>query len=330
MGAGSFLRIALDFAGRHGPLMLLGGVFIGLAAPQLAAAARPLLGVAVFVFTLGAFLKVDWPAFKAELAKPWQVGTIVAWLTFGVPLSAFALVSAWAPEGELATAVILAYTAPPVGAAAAIAAMMGLSAPLALLATLAATVVAPFTLPALATAFTGTRMSVDAGAMLLRLLLIVGGACLTATLLRRFAGGFVAANPHAMTGIAVAGLILVAVGAMHGMDGKIAANPAQVGSFLLLAFVINPAFQVIGAALFCWTGWRRALTVGFASGNRSVTLIWAALGPDLLAHPDVELYLAMSVFPIFVLPALTRPVIGWLLRERPLDRAGAPHPARQV
>ncbi|HYZ35017.1 MAG TPA: hypothetical protein VE684_22385 [Crenalkalicoccus sp.] len=45
--------------GRNGPALLCGGVLIGLVAPSLSEVARPLMGVAVFVFTLGAFLKVD-------------------------------------------------------------------------------------------------------------------------------------------------------------------------------------------------------------------------------------------------------------------------------
>jgi len=47
------------------------------------------------------------------------------------------------------------------------------------------------------------------------------------------------------------------------------------------------------------------------SGNRNVTLAWAAAGAGLLNHPGVELYLAMSVLPIFMLPAPSR----WLVRR---------------
>src|SRR4051812_9028023 len=59
-------RDVLAFAGRNGPAMLFGGVLLGLVAPPLADAARPLLGIAVFVFTLGAFLKVDLASFQKE------------------------------------------------------------------------------------------------------------------------------------------------------------------------------------------------------------------------------------------------------------------------
>jgi hypothetical protein len=71
---GESCRKMLAFAGRNGSLMLFGGALIGLFSPSLADAARPLLGLAVFVFTLGAFLKVDLVSFRNELERPaWTV-----------------------------------------------------------------------------------------------------------------------------------------------------------------------------------------------------------------------------------------------------------------
>ena len=310
-------RAGLSFAGRNGPLMLFAGVLIGLVAPPLADAARPLLGFAVFVFTLGAFLKVDLPSFRRELERPAWVACMLAWTTFGVPVAALGLVRLLQPEPGLAAGFMLCMLAPPVGSAAAIAAMLGLSAPLALLATVTATIVSPLYLAPLAAWFAGADLHIDPAAMTLRLLLIVGGACLCAALLRRFAGRFVKQNPHAMTGVAVLGLILVAVGAMRGMQAHFLAHPAAVASVLALAFLVNAGFQVLGAALFAASGRLRALTVGLVSGNRNVTLIWAAAGAGLAEQPEAELYVAMSVFPIFMLPAAT----AWLLRL--IDARGA-------
>lgn len=42
------MRNLLAFAGRNGPVMLFGGVFVGLLIPTLAESARPLMGAAVF------------------------------------------------------------------------------------------------------------------------------------------------------------------------------------------------------------------------------------------------------------------------------------------
>jgi BASS family bile acid:Na+ symporter len=154
--------------------------------------------------------------------------------------------------------------------------------------------------------------------MMRTLLLIVGGAALAAALLRRFAGGFVRGNPQVMTGIAVAGLLLVAVAAMRGMQPRLLADPGGVAVVLAVAFAINIALQVMGTLMFVWAGAAEALTAGLVGGNRNVTLAWAAAGMGLPA--ETELALAMCVFPIFMLPALFRWLIprpAALFRQRP-------------
>ena len=178
----------LAAAGRHGPALLCGGVLLGLAAPPLAEAARPLMSLAVFVITLGAFLKVDGAAFRAEAADRRPVLLVLAWATFGVPLATYGLVQLLRPGPDLSQGLLLCALAPPVGSAAAIAAMLGLNAPLALLATVAATVVAPLYLPPLAASLAGAELAIDPLALSARLAVIVGGAASVAWLLRRRAG----------------------------------------------------------------------------------------------------------------------------------------------
>ncbi|WP_431271147.1 hypothetical protein [Dankookia sp. P2] len=166
----------LAFAGRNGPGLLCGGVLTGLVAPPLAELARPMMGLAVFVFTLGAFLKVDGPAFRAEATDRAGVLAALAWATFGVPLLAFALLLLTRPHQDVAQGLLLTALAPPVGSAAVIAAMLGLSAPLALLATVVATLASPFYLPPLAVALTGAELALEPFALAARLGLIVGAA----------------------------------------------------------------------------------------------------------------------------------------------------------
>ncbi|WP_431271146.1 hypothetical protein [Dankookia sp. P2] len=125
-----------------------------------------------------------------------------------------------------------------------------------------------------------------------------------------------------MTGIAVLGLLLVAVGAMRGMRAQILEAPWQAALLLAVAFLANAGFQVVGALLFGGVMERsRALTVGLVSGNRNITLIWSAAAPFLADRPGVELLLAMGVFPIFMLPAATRRILAALMARR-RDTAG--------
>ena len=43
------------------------------------------MGASVFVFTLGAFLKVDGNALRAELRRPLRAAAVLAWTLVGVP-----------------------------------------------------------------------------------------------------------------------------------------------------------------------------------------------------------------------------------------------------
>jgi len=58
--------------------------------------------------------------------------------------------------------------------------------------------------------------------------------------------------------------------------------------------------------LFSRLGATDALTVGFVSGDRNVTLVWIVVAPCLDGLTLVEAQLPASVFPIFMLPLLTK------------------------
>ncbi len=314
----------LALAGRRGPVLLFGGVLAGLGWPALAAAVRPLMDAAVFCFTLGAFLKVDLPAFRSEAGRAHAIrnAAVLSRASLGVPLVAWVAILVLSPGPELAEGLLLCTPAPPVGSAAALAAMLGLNAPVALLASVAATAVSPLVMPALAELLGGYALALDPMAMAQRLAVIVGGAAAASWLLRRWAGGFVAANPLAMTEIAVVALVVFALGAMHGMRAQFAAHPGLVALYLGLAFAVNAGFQLLGAALFARTGLNCAATVGLISGNRNIGLAWAAVGSGM--PPLVELFFAMSVLPIYMLPALAKPVLAYARRAGDGLPAGAP------
>ena len=296
----------LAFAGRHGPLLLFFGVVIGFVFPALAAAAKPWMGAAVFVFTLGAFLKVDGNAFRAELRRPLRAAAVLVWTLAGVPALAWALVHVATVPAEIGLAIMLCMLGPPVGSAAAMAAMLGLNAALALAATIVVSLLAPLYLPPIAALIGGSVAQIDAVAMLGRIVAVIGAAAGTAFLLRRFAGAFVVRNPSAMTGVSVVGLLAVAVGAMHGMPQHVLGHGVQAMQLIGLAFAVNIGFQLAGFVLFSGLGVADALTVGLVSGNRNVTLMWVVVAPWLGGLPLVEAYLAASVFPIFMLPLLTK------------------------
>ena len=222
---------------------------------------------------------------------------------------------------DIGLAIVLCMLARPVGSTAAMAAMLGLNAALALAATIVISVLAPFYLPPLAALLGGSTVHIDAEAMLGRIVAVIGAAAGAAVLLRRFAGAFVARNSSAMTGVSVVGLLAVAVGVMHGRPQHVLGHGVQALQLIGLAFAVNIGFQLVGFVLFSRLGMADAMRVGLVSGNRNDTLVRVVNAPWLSGLPLVEAYLAASVFPIFMLPLLTK----LLLTRWPVPAAAGSH-----
>ena len=202
------------------------------------------------VFTIGAFLKADGNAFRAELRRPLWAVAVLAWMLDGVPALAWVLVHLPAEPADIGPAIVLCMLAPPVNSAAAMVAMLGLNAALALAATIVISLFAPLYLPPLAAMLGGSTVPIDAVAMLGRMVAVIGAAAGAAVLLRRFAGAFVARNPSAMTGISMVGLLTVSIGAIRGMPPHVSGHGVQALQLTVLAFAVNISFQLAGFVLF--------------------------------------------------------------------------------
>jgi predicted Na+-dependent transporter len=297
----------LRFAGKNGAWVVIAGVVLGLGFPLLSQLTRPYLAIAIFLFTFGSFLKIDPASIRAQFRQGNTAVLMVVWATFGVPLVVFALIKLTHPGPEIAQGLLFWALVPTSPACVAFAAILGLSTPLALLATVLATAASPFYLPVLAAALGGYQLTVDPMAMSIQLLLIVGGACVAAVLVKRFAGAFVRDNPDAIIGVAVFALILAGMGSMRGMQAYFLAQPATALKLLALAYTLNLGFQLFGTLLFWRCDRNSALTAGLISGTRTITLAWVILGNDVLPLADV--FFATGMVAKYTCPALTK----WLI-----------------
>jgi predicted Na+-dependent transporter len=324
------VKAALAWAGKNGAWVVIGGVALGFAVPELAALARPWLAAAIFVFTFGSLLKFDLASFREEWVQARRNAAMAAWAAFGVPLLVAALIHAWQPSEDLAQGLLFWALVPPSGACVAFAVLLGLRTPLALLATVAATAASPFYLPWLAAALGGLALTIDPAAMSLRLLGIVGGAWLASLLVKRFAGAFVRGNPDAMTGIAVAALFVAGLGSMRGMWDAFAAEPAQVIGLLALAYALIAASLIAGALLFWRSGRAAALTAGLIGATRTITMAWVVLGDDVLPLADV--FLGCAMVAKYTTPALVKAWCARLLAgdAPPSSTAGEAPPCKPL
>jgi BASS family bile acid:Na+ symporter len=304
--------------------VLFVGVFLGLALPSLATLARPLLAPAVAVLLTATLVRIDWQMMLGYLRRPWLAVVITVWLLLGAPLLMAAALAFLPLPGALATALVLMAAAPPILSAAPIAMILGLDGALALVAALAATLLTPLTVPPLALALLGLELDIGVVEFMTRLSLVVAAAFAAALVIRRLIGR--ERLPRVAThldGLVVAVMLIFAVAIMDGVTATLMTRPMTVALWLAVAFVANPALQVVGTLAFAWLGRRRALTVGLISGNCNMGLLLAAFPPG--TDYDVVLYFAVAQLPMYMLPAVLLPLYRRLVRpEAGTQRPSAP------
>lgn len=309
------MKIALQWAGRNGALVVIAGVLIGLAVPYLSDLARPYLAVAIFIFTFGSFLKFNSVTLADDLQSRGAVPLIVLWATLGIPVVVMLLIALIHPGSQLAQGLLFWALMPVSPACVAFAAILRLNIGIALLGTIIGTAASPFYIPALAAAVGGYHIDIDPLATCLHLVLLIGGAFLAAIVTKRVAGSFIGQNPDAMTGIAVFAMFLAGMGSMRGVQAHLLAQPDLSIEFVLLAYAILFSAELIGTFLFWRAGRRTALTAGLISGTRTITLAWVILGNHVL--PLADLFLATSMVAKYTAPGVTKWLLARLLDAKP-------------
>ena len=185
------MRKILRWAGQNGALVVIAGVVLGLCIPFLSDLARPYLAIAIFIFTLGSFLKFDSNVIGSEVTNVRGNVLMILWATLGIPLVIFLIIVVARPGAELTQGLLFWALVPVSPACVAFAAILRLNISIALLATVVGIVACPFYIPALAAALGGYHLDIDPIATCMELVLLVGGAFLAAVAVKRLAGNFV-------------------------------------------------------------------------------------------------------------------------------------------
>lgn len=319
---GASLAALFAWLGRRATLLLFAGVFVGLALPGLAALLRPLLPAAVVVLLSATLLRLDWTLIGVELRRPGLQALLLGWHQLAVPLLVWAVVGLLPLPPALATALVLMAAAPPIMAAAALAALLGLEGALALVAALAATLALPLLLPPLTLELLGLEIGVGLWALAGRLGLLVGGALLLALLLRRLAGvARIRELAPQFDGAVVLALLVFVIGIMDGVTEQALAAPRTAALWLAAAWLANPLLLVLGTAAAWRAGRRRALTLGLVNANRNMGLLLAALPGGV--DPGIGLFFALAQIPMYVMPALLKLLVPRLLSRGPPESRGS-------
>jgi predicted Na+-dependent transporter len=301
---------ALAWLGRQGTRAVAASIFIGIMVPPLAALLKPVFAYALFMLLCLAFLRVDPVEVRAHFSRPLLIGAAAAWMMLATPvLIGLTLVVLGVEERlpGLYVAMVLQAAAPPVISAPALAAMMGLDAALSLATLVVCTALTPLTAPIFAALFVGPSMAISPVALGTKLIALLAGAAIVATLTRRFGGkAWVDAQKERVDGLSVIALFVFAVGLMDGVLANILSEPLKVLGLTALSFTLSLGLAALTAFVFARLGAGQALALGLAAGNRNMGLMLAAAGT---AVPDLTwLYFAVAQFPIYLMPAMLKPL----------------------
>lgn len=313
------LAAALAWLGRQGTRAVAGSLLVGILLPPLASFLKPIFAYALFALLCLAFLRVDPVAVRRHFSRPLLVAAASVWMMLATPVLIGATLVALNMSEHLPglyIAMILQAAAPPVISAPTLAALMGLDAALSLATLVVCTAVTPLTAPLFAAAFIGSGMALSPVTLGAKLLAMLAGAAIIATLVRRFAGQpWIDRRMAHIDGLSVIALFFFAVALMDGVLYGILNEPLKVLGLTALSFALSLGLCALTVLVFAKLGMAQALALGLAAGNRNMGLMLAAAGS---AVPELTwLYFAIAQFPIYLMPAMLKPLARRVASQPP-------------
>ncbi len=181
--------------------------------------------------------------------------------------------------------------------------------------------ITPLTAPMFVAAVLDQSVSLDPLTIATRLFWLMAGAAIVAAVLRRLVGWQrVAASGELLDGINVVVLFIFIVALMGDTTFRFLAEPLRIAFIVVLTFAIAGLILGITAFVLIRSGRADALTAGLAASNRNMGLIPATVGASL--PPDTWLWFALAQFPIYLLPAIIKPLIPKLIGNNPRPDPG--------
>ena len=225
------LMAGLALFGRYGTQGFAASIFLGLALPQFAAAARPLLAVCIFVFVTITFARVEAAALRGLLRRPGPLVLASLWLILApvaIVTAGLAILGRETLDPGLVLGLAVLAAAPPIMSAPAVAMPLGLNPTLVTAAVLVTTTLSPLVSPFLADLVAGAVVPLDMRVLITRLVGLIGGAMVAAAVLRAVLGeGRIRANKAQFDGLGVLMYFLFAIAAMDGVLAAAIADPAE-------------------------------------------------------------------------------------------------------
>ena len=302
-----------QFIQRHAVWFWAAALFVGLAFQDLAHFLRPIVFPFAVMTMMMTMIRVDWLAVWNFARRPSLCLMIGLMAMVGAPVFIWGGLQIVGVRGEPLTGMVLVAASPPLLSSLTYSVFLGLEGALAATISIPLNLITPLVLPFLLIEVLGLNVALTLETLTWRLALMVGLSFSGAWVIRRFKPVFSqASHAHYIDAAMALFMTTFGIGVMDGVVDVIVAEPRKVFSFALIAVAMNAVLQLFGAALTWHLGRKIALTSGLLVGCRNVMLVTGAVAAT--APPDLMLFLVVSQLPLYVFPALQRPLCRRLLK----------------
>ncbi|KXF75152.1 hypothetical protein ATN84_21005 [Paramesorhizobium deserti] len=302
---------ALAHAARHGRLILVLGLAVGIALPGFALAMRPWIGELIALLLFIAALRVGPRQAVGALRDLGNSIGIALLFQMALPLAALLVFHLAGWTGALATALVLMMAASPISGSPNLTILTGNDPAPALRQLVIGTALLPLTvIPVfwLSPALGDVAQVLSAAG---RLLAIIALAAVAAFTIR----WFFLKTPSlrtiaAIDGLSAIAMAVVVVGLMSAVGPAIWETPSTFMVALAVAFAGNFGLQIAVALLLRRAGRKHlAAPLGIIAGNRNIALFLTAL-PASVIDP-LLLFIGCYQIPMYLTPIL----MDWLYRK---------------
>ncbi|NVK35418.1 MAG: sodium:proton symporter [Rhodobacteraceae bacterium] len=301
----------LAWVGERGTYALSISLLLGMLLPGLSAYLRPFLEESVFSLLVMAFIRVRPQSLWHQIKSPKLILLATGWQMLFVPLAVAALINfVLAPhmDPDIRLILVIITVGPSLMSVPAFMFIMRLDGVMILLTLICSMLIAPLTTPITAELVLGAKVSFNAIDLAQNLSLMLGGAFLVASILRKLLGdAFIAGKRAQLDAMNVLLLFFFAIIAMDGVADSLSDRPLFTLSIAALTMCASFFQMGLTFLAFLPAGKQKAFIVAYASGNRNMGLMVAALGSTL---PEVTwLWFALGQIPIYTFPMIFRPVV---------------------
>ncbi|MBC7154975.1 MAG: hypothetical protein H5U19_10290 [Rhodobacteraceae bacterium] len=299
----------LGFLARHGRLILIGGLVVGVGMPALAQAMQPLILPLIVLSLFLATLRVD-P--RAALPRGRALGRALGLsvlLQTALPLAVIAVFWAFGVLGsQIAIAVILTLAGAPITGSPGIAVLSGVDPAPALRQMVLGTALLPLTVVPvfwMMPVFGAPLEVMAASAKLLAMIALSGGA---AIVLRHLSPAIRApAGRAAIDGLITVVLAVVVIGLMAAVGPAFLGGDPRFWAVMAAVFVLNFALQLSVFMMYILVSpGHAAAPLAIVAGNRNLALFLGVVPPETVM--PLLLFVGCYQVPMYLTPMLIGPL----------------------